>query len=240
MKLTKLTLFGFTLLSLFYATSAQSYSSFSSSTYSGDLDTDYNYWDQNYIVQALLGAVQYENLKFDVEDTTKEIDLSIVPQLGAGWGTLPRGDRFQYGLECSFLLGFMADDISFYAGGSGTYIKISTSMWMFDLAGGPYASLYVDKKHKVRIYLAAGPLITYADYQSEREEEASIPEDITDEESAFGLGVYARTGFEFRVYDAGMLGLGLRGSWANVDLSDVGGSSDLTGIAAFVSFTAGL
>ena len=200
----------------------------------------YDEWDQPYIVQALLGAVQYENLKLDVENGTgtEEIDLSIIPQLGAGWGTIPKGDRFQYGLECSFLLGWMTDDISFTAGGSGLHVRISTSMWMFDLAGGPYASLFLDKKHRVRIYAAGGPLMTYADYRSEREEEGSDDED--NNESAFGIGLYARTGVEFRIYEAGMLGLGVRGSWANVDLSDVGGSTELTGVAAFVSFTAGL
>ena len=201
----------------------------------------YDYWDEPYIVQALLGAVQFENLKIDVDDGTEEIDLSIIPQLGAGWGTLPKGnDRFQYGLECSFLLGFMADDIGFYSSGGLTYVTISASMWMFDLAGGGYASLFLDKKRRIRIYAAGGPLMTYANYNSERDEDgASIPEKDNDE-SAFGIGVYVRTGFEFRIYEAGMLGLGLRGSWANVDLTDVGGSSDLTGLAAFVSFTAGL
>ena len=226
MKFTKLALLGFTTLLLSTTVRAQ--------------DHTYDYWGENYTVQSLLGVVQYENLKFNVEGTTKEIDLSLLPQLGAGWGTLPRGDRFQYGLECSFLMGFMADDISFIsAGGSGLYVKISTSMWMFDLAGGPYANLFLDKNHKVRIYAAAGPLMTYANYRSRRED-ASLPEDTTDYESAFGIGVYARTGFEFRIYEAGMLGLGVRGSWANIDLSDVGGSSELTGLAAFVSFTAGL
>ena len=199
----------------------------------------YDVWEKNYTVQALLGAVQYENLKFDVEGTTQETDLSLLPQFGGAWGTVPKGNRFQYGLECSFLFGFMADDISFLVGGNGAYVKIATSMWMIDLAGGPYASLFLDKNQKVRVYAAAGPLITYASYRSRREE-ASIPEDTTDYESAFGIGVYARTGFEFRIYEAGMLGLGVRSSWANVDLSDVGGSSELTGYAAFVSFTAGL
>ena len=170
----------------------------------------YDEWNENYIVQALLGAVQFENLKFDVENgtETEEIDLSVIPQLGAGWGTVPKGDRFQYGLECSFLLGFMADDIGFYSGGGLTYIRISTSMWMFDLAGGPYASLFVDSNKKVRIYAAGGPLMTYADYRSEREE-TGLSED--NNESAFGLGLYARTGIEFRLYEKGMLGLGVRG-----------------------------
>jgi hypothetical protein len=199
----------------------------------------YDYWNEPYIVQALLGAVQFENLKIDVDDGTEEIDLSIIPQLAAGWGTIPKGARFQYGLECSFLFGFMADEISFTSFNSGATIRISASMWMFDLAGGPYASLFLDKKRRVRIYAAGGPLLTYANYRSEQEDGASIPE-LDNDESAFGIGVYARTGFEFRIYEAGMLGLGLRGSWANVDLTDVGGSSDLTGLAAFVSFTAGL
>ncbi len=52
--------------------------------------------------------------------------------------------------------------------------------------------------------------------------------------------VYARAGFEFRIYEKGMLGLGARGTWSNVDFSEVGGSTDLVGIAAFVTFTAGL
>jgi len=199
----------------------------------------YDAWNHNYIVQALIGAVQYENLKIDVDGGEAEVDLSIIPQLGAGWGTRPKGERLQYGLECSFLLGFMADDISFTSAGSGNYVKISADMWMFDLAGGPYASLFIDKNNKVRIYAAGGPLLTYASYRSEREE-ATIPGNVDSNESAFGLGLYARTGVEFRIYDKGMLGLGVRGSWASVDLSEVGGKSELTGIAAFVSFTAGL
>jgi len=198
----------------------------------------YDYWENPYIVQALLGAVQYEDLKFGVEDGDGEIDLSLIPQLGAGWGTIPKGDRFQYGLECSFLLGFKIDNISFSSTSSGgATIRISSSMWMFDLAGGPYASLFLDKKHRVRIYASGGPLMTYADYSSDRDDGVIIEETS---ESAFGLGLYARTGFEFRIYEAGMLGLGVRGSWANLDFSEVGGSSKLTGVAAFVSFTAGL
>jgi len=198
----------------------------------------YDAWNHNYIVQALVGAVQYENLKLDVNGGEAEVDLSIIPQLGAGWGTRPKGERLQYGLECSFLLGFMADDISFTSAGHGNaVVKISSSMWMFDLAGGPYASLFLDKNKKLRVYAAGGPLLTYANYQSDPN--VSFPE-YDASESVFGGGLYARTGIEFRLYESGMLGLGVRGSWASVDLSEIGGSSELTGIAAFVSFTAGL
>ena len=207
----------------------------------------YDYWDKNYTVQALLGAVQFENLKFDVADADPtaptEVDVSLLPQLGAAWGTLPRGDRFQYGLECSFLLGFRFDDLNYlYAGGGGLYASISTSMWMFDLAGGPYASLFLDKKKRVRFYVGGGPLMTFADFRTDTEYPDNDPanSDVIDHESAFGVGVYARAGFEFRIYEKGMLGLGARGTWSSIDFSDVGGNTDLAGGAAFVSFTAGL
>lgn len=206
----------------------------------------YDEWDSPFTVQALLGAVQFENLKIDDESGSgdpTEIDLALIPQFGAAWGTLPKGDRFQYGLECSFLLGMRFDDINYASiGGSGLHVSISTSMWMFDLAGGGYASLYLDKNHKTRIYVGGGPLMTYVDYRSEREETDSggTEETFDNNESAFGIGLYARAGFEFRIYEAGMLGIGTRGTWSNIDLSDVGGSSELTGIAAFISFTAGL
>lgn len=200
----------------------------------------YDSWDEPYTSQGLLGAVQFENLKFKVSDSTTptETDLSLIPQLGGAWGTLPKGDRFQYGLECSFLLGFQFDEVNYIVVNSGLHASVSTSMWMFDLAGGPYASLFLDKNHRVRIYCGGGPLMTYADYQSDKNYEDNTPDENADE-TAFGVGVYARTGVEFRIYEQGMLGLGARGSWASVDFSDVGGSSDLVGLAAFVTFTAG-
>jgi len=206
----------------------------------------YDEWDNPYTVQALLGAVQFENLKFEDESGNgdpAEIDLALIPQFGAAWGTLPKGDRFQYGLECSFLLGLRFDDINYASvGGSGLHVSISTSMWMFDLAGGGYASLFLDKNHKTRIYIGGGPLMVYADYSSDREETDSggIEETFENNETAFGIGLYARAGFEFRLYEQGMLGIGARGSWSTIDLTEVGGSSELTGVAAFISFTAGL
>lgn len=201
----------------------------------------YDTWEENYTAQGLLGAVQFDNLKLDVTDSTTptEIDLSLLPQLGGAWTTLPKGGRFQYGLECSFLLGFQFDKINYaYFEGGGAYVSISASMWMFDLAGGPYANLFLDRNRRVRVYCGGGPLMTYADYRTDKNYTDSTP-DENNSETAFGIGVYARTGIEFRVYGQGMLGLGVRGSWASVDFSDVGGSSDLVGLAVFASFTAG-
>ena len=133
----------------------------------------------------------------------------------------------------------MLDHVNAVSSGGGLYVNISTSMWMFDFAGGPYVNLFLDKNEKVRLYGGAGPLMTYVDYRSERTESGTEEGVYNTNESVFGLGVYARAGFEFRLYEQGMLGLGARGTWSNVDFSEVGGSSELVGIAGFISFTAG-
>ncbi len=199
----------------------------------------YDTWDQNYTASGLLGAVQYDNLKMKQEDGDTEVDLSLLPQLGGAWQTLPRGERLQYGLETTFLLGFRFDKVNYaYLEGNGAHVSLSTSMWLFDLAGGVYASLYLTESEMFRIYAGAGPQMIFASYRTERSYNDATPDD-NHTESAFGLGLYARTGFEFRIHEKGMMGLGVRSNWATVDFSNVGGSSELTGFAFFASYTAG-
>lgn len=200
----------------------------------------YDEWDENYTVQALLGAVRFEDLEFKVEEgQTQTADLSTIPQIGGAWGTLPKGNRFQYGLEATFLFGFRTKDLEYLIiNSSGLRAKVSTSLWMFDLAGGAYVNLFLDPGKKIRLYGAAGPLLMYADYDADKEYSDDSPDEDTSE-SAFGIGVYARSGIEFRVHERGTLGLGARATWADVDFSDVGGTTDMKGIAGFVTYTAG-
>lgn len=201
----------------------------------------YDAWTEDYTAQALLGATRFENLKFKIDDsaTPREANLSTIPTLGGAWSTLPTGERLQCGLESAFLLGFQIDKINYlYAGGGGLHVSLSTSMWMFDLSGGAYANLYLDTDRNVRLYAGGGPLMMFASYRTDKEFSDSSDDEVSTE-SAFGLGVYARTGIEFRIQDAGMLGFGARGTWSDVDFSDVGGRSDLEGIAFFATFTAG-
>jgi hypothetical protein len=201
----------------------------------------YDVWNENFTVSGLLGAVQYQNLKFTPPDSAEpaEVDLSLIPQVGGAWTTLPRGERFQYGLEATFLLGFRFDKINYaYLGGGGAYISLSTSMWMFDLAGGPYASLFLTDSEKVRIFAGAGPTMSFAMYQTDRTYSDTSTTESGDE-SAFGIGLYARAGIEFRIVEKGMLGMSVRSSWSSLDFSEVGGSSTVDGIGLYVNFTAG-
>ena len=204
----------------------------------------YDEWQEGYTAQALLGAVRFENLKITDDSglgDPKEIDLSTLPQLGGAWSTLSIGTRFQYGLEATFLLGFRVDKINYIsAGGGGLEVSISTLFWMFDLAGGPYINLFLDPQRRVRMYGGAGPLMIYADYRSEREESGAGGDTTFDQnESAFGMGVYARAGLEYRIHERGMLGLGMRGQWAHLDFAGVGGQTKVIGMAAFATYTAG-
>lgn len=204
----------------------------------------YDDWDEEYTVQALLGAVQYEDLTFSQTDSngqTAGVDLSLLPQLGGAWSTLPTGgETLQYGLECNFLLGFRFDKLKYISAGGGTLeVRISTSMWMIDFSGGPYANLWLTEG--LRLYAAGGPQLIYADYRSERTERAGATDDTyEDRDSVFGVGLYARAGLELQVHDRGYLGVGIRGNWAHADFTEVGGQSDLTGLAGFVTYTAGL
>lgn len=209
----------------------------------------YDVWEENYNVQALLGAIKFDDLEFDLEDGQNEkADISTLPQIGGAWCTRPKGDRFQYGLETTFLFGFRTKDVEYIQISSGLRARVSISYWMIDFSGGGYVSLFLDKGKKVRIYGAAGPLLIFADYDEDNELRDDLDpdpgNDLDDDrndngESAFGYGVYGRAGLEFRVYEYGMLGMGVRTLYADLDFSAVGGTTDVRGIAGFVTFTAG-
>ncbi len=204
----------------------------------------YDIWTEPFTAAGLLGAVQYEDLKFAPADAeageTARVDVSRLPQLGGAWTTMPQPDRrFQYGLETAFLLGFKVDKINYvYAGSGGIVIHLSTSMWMFDLSGGTYASLFLDRGRKIRAYAGTGPLLLYAQYRTEADYSDTTPTKNSIQ-SIFGMGWYARTGVEFRVHRRGMLGLGARWNWARADFTEVGGSAEIDGAALFATYTAG-
>ena len=201
----------------------------------------YDVWDEDFNVQGMLGAVKYEDLRFDIADSATPVksDLSLLPQFGGAWMTLPKGDRFQLGLESSFLMGVQFDHLDYLmAGPGGLRVRLSASMWLFDLAGGVYANLYLDPGKNVRLYAGGGPLMMYANYRTDRKFSDDSGDEV-DNESAFGVGGYVRTGLEVRTQEKGMLGIGVRGTWTDIDFSDVGGRSELVGIAGFVTYTAG-
>jgi hypothetical protein len=132
----------------------------------------YDEWHENYTVQALLGAVRYDDLKITDDSGAgdpKEIDHSSLPQIGGAWTTLPIGNRIQCGLEAIFLLGFRFDKVNYISlSGGVAEVSISTSMWTFDLGGGAYVNIFPDPKRRIRIYGGAGPLLLYGNNLRQR------------------------------------------------------------------------
>jgi hypothetical protein len=200
-----------------------------------------DYWGKPYTIQALLGGVQYDDLVFTSSETgaSTTVDMSTLPQLGGAWSTRPKGEKiFSLGLEATFLLGFKFDDVQTYTGVAQNYVTASSYLWMFDISGGAYANLMLGKK--LRLYGGAGPLIMLSYYNSKQEYTATPGQNASHSDTAVGFGAYARTGLELQVHQHGYLGVGVRGNWSNIDFSDVGGASEISGIAGFVTYTAGL
>ncbi|VGO12470.1 hypothetical protein PDESU_01023 [Pontiella desulfatans] len=196
----------------------------------------YGYDSKPYTIQALLGGIRYDDLLFTSENgsgDSVEVDMSTLPQLGGAWATLPKGEKLQFGMEASFLLGFKFDDVNTYSGVKNVYVDVSSYLWMFDIAGGVYANLPLGEK--LRLYIGAGPLIMLGYYNSE-----SDYVNTSHSDTSFGWGAYARTGFELQVHPGGYLGAGIRGNWCDIDFTDVGGASEISGVAAFITYTAGL
>jgi hypothetical protein len=189
-------------------------------------------------VQAILGAVRYDN--FEIPDGTgnsKPIDISTMPQFGGAWSTAPKGDKLQFGLECSLLFGFNYESDTYYPT-AVTRVSVDYNIWTFDLAGGLYANLFLGKAEKIRIYVAGGPMMMPTLFNSYTYQDGPINDSYyRNSESAFSYGLYGRTGIEFRVHEYGMLGLGVRGTWLDSDLSNV---DTLVGVSAFVTYTASL
>lgn len=80
-----------------------------------------------------------------------------------------------------------------------------------------------------------------ANYSVDREEtfaeDPEEDEDYDESESKVGLGVYLRGGVDVRVHKGGYVGLGTRTAWTHLDLSEVGGPEDATGVAGFITYT---
>jgi hypothetical protein len=195
--------------------------------------------DSNFTIQALLGGAQYDGLEFTNTGPggTNTADMSNLPQLGGAWSTKPKDEGLSFGLECTFLLGFKFDDITTYTGVANNYVSASTSLWLIDFSGGAYANLMLGKK--LRLYGAAGPLLMLSFYKSDQNATTGVNA-TSQSETGYGFGAYARTGFEFEVHNGGYLGVGVRGNWSNLDNNDAGASSEVSSIAGFITYTAGL
>ncbi len=182
------------------------------------------------LLQGYFGAVLYEGERSGGArpDVGMDYDEMQLPTLGGGGQWKLAGEHVDFGLEGMLAFNWRSGASAYVVGGGGATVAVDVDLFVFDLYGGPFASVFLGDR--VRAYASAGPLMQWAQY-----EESSVLDDGNS--SGFGLGVYARTGLEFAVGPNSLVGFGVRWSDAKVDLGGDDGDLDVSGVQLAVTFS---
>ncbi len=197
-------------------------------------------------VQAMVGAAQFseDDLTFSEISTTdgtvtSDNDLSTMPYLGMAFQYPFHGENTQVGLDGSFLFGWRSKDTKVRGGSGQIAISVDSSLWLADLSVG----LFV--KHtffnRWRTYAAAGPAVVFGEYSEDTDEEDStneINEKNDNSDSEFGVGAYARVGFDYLFGPNAYVGVCVRGLKTNIEFDSApDASSSLSGVQGFLTFS---
>lgn len=182
------------------------------------------------LMQGFFGAVMYEGQRSGGSrpDVDMDYDEMQVPTIGGGAQWKLAGDNIDIGFEGMLAFSWRSDAAAYAIGGGGAAVAVDVDLFVFDLYGGPFASMFLGDH--VRVYASVGPLMQWAQY-----EESSVFDDGSS--SGFGLGYYARTGVELMLGRNSMIGMGFRWSDSSVDLSDGQGDLDITGLQVALTFS---
>jgi hypothetical protein len=187
------------------------------------------------LMQGFLGVSEYQRVSVDDGGSGRvdgdEGELDQIPLIGGGGQWKLGGERMDFGLEGLLSFGWRGDAEAFVIGGGGAAVAIDVDLFVFEIFGGPFASVFLGEK--LRLYGAAGPLLQWADYSQEGN-------GLADDGSGFGAGWYARTGLEFVLPSRTLLGFGVRWSDSSVDLGSGLGDLELEGLQAVVTVSRGI
>ncbi|MCA8942565.1 MAG: hypothetical protein KDB80_08430 [Planctomycetes bacterium] len=185
-------------------------------------------------VQALIGVSVFQDLdtqRADPGDPSRiaETDVSQMPMFGLYGQEQLGGEGVEVGFEGGVIVSWWRDQATIRDAGSGSIVaELDQELIVTDLSAGLYASTLLGSR--VRVYFGAGPLMMFATQRTETELS-------TTRDSEFGLGGYARTGFEWVLDDGSMLGLGARAFRTNLEFDTAYPGVDLEGIQAMLTFT---
>jgi len=198
-------------------------------------------------VQVFIGAAQFneDRMTFqkaadDDPDTITKNDLSTMPYVGIGGQYAFAAAESHIGLDATLLFGWRSHNSSVTAGNGQAYVKLDTELWMLDLAMGLYAQTVLGDHW--RLYAAAGPLMLFAGYTEDAEEEdleASPTETSKDSntDSEFGIGGYARVGAEYRLQNGAFMGVCVRGVKTNLEFNSTVDNGGLDGVQGFLTYS---
>ena len=113
------------------------------------------------LMQGFIGFSGFERVA--VEDSGPvsidgdDGELDELPLIGGGAQWKVGGRRIDLGLEGLLSFAGRADAEAFVIGGGGGAVAVDVDLLLFDLYGGPFASVFLGEK--LRLYGAAGPLM---------------------------------------------------------------------------------
>lgn len=184
------------------------------------------------LMHGFLGVSTFEKVELDNGRIDgDEGDLDELPLIGGGAQWRFGGRNLDLGLEGLLSFSGRANAAAFVVGGGGAAVAVDVDLMIFELYGGPFASVFLGDK--LRLYGAAGPLMQWANYDQSGN-------GLADDGSGFGYGWYARTGLEFVLPSRVMLGLGARWSDSSVDLGSGLGDLEIDGLQVLFTVSRGL
>jgi len=187
------------------------------------------------VMQGFFGAYELETVERSGGDYPpvdgSDDDLSQLPAIGGGGMWKLAGERLDFGFEAMISFGWRANAAAFATGPNGAVIAVDVDMFLIDLYGGPFLSVFLGERW--RLYGAVGPMMSWADYDQDGEE-------IEESGSGFGTGWYTRAGLEFRVRPGLMIGGGARWSDSSLDLDNDLGALDVEGLQWAVTVSTGI
>jgi opacity protein-like surface antigen len=169
------------------------------------------------LMHGFFGASSYSKVEAGGGDIDgDEGDLDQLPLIGGGAQWKLGGKRFDIGFEGLISSSGAANAAAVAVGGGSAAIAVDVDLMIFELYGGPFASVFLGEK--LRAYVSGGPMMQWANYDQD-----SADSLFDDDGSGFGTGWYVRTGLEFALASHTLIGFGVRWSESSVDL---GGSLD--------------
>jgi len=191
------------------------------------------------MIQSLVGASLFDDGALVLDEVSDDdpgafsvTDFGTLPTVGVV-GMQPLSDGpVHVGLEGSLLFSWWRKDGETVGGGTSPSLSVDSSIWLTDLALGPYVSTSLNRTF--RFYASAGGSMTIGVYSAESNELNDDPSDTT-----AAVGPYARAGVEILLGDESLLGLGVRSVWSELDFGGDASDFDLGGVQVFLTYSIG-
>lgn len=194
-------------------------------------------------VQAMLGATRFSNLKLDyasTKDPTVITGTSFewMPSIGLAGAVPITRKPMEIGIEGGAVVSLQNDSVRAVGENGTIYITIHNDLVLCDLFIGPSISAII--RDRMKIYGALGPLmmIGWNNIQLDESSSGSVSSSSWDKATSLGVGLYARTGIEFRLNKSSWMGIGVRGFKSQLNFDNVSGKTDIQGIQMLLTYTA--